>query len=96
MSCTFHAHLFGREAIYKLSSCAEDNNENVPGRKEKIVIWREAEMDGAAGFHSDPPYQPFVIRIVLPSGEAADWRIEDEISFHDVVVCCIFVYPYYI
>ena len=52
-------------------------------------------MDGAAAFHTEPPYQPFVIRIVLPSGEAADWRIEDEISFHDVLVRYSFVYRYY-
>ena len=44
-------------------------------------------MDGAVGFASDTPCQPFVVRVVLPSGEAADWRIEDEISFHDVLVC---------
>jgi len=42
-------------------------------------------MDGAVGFASDTPCQPFVVRVVLPSGEAADWRIEDEISFHDVL-----------
>ena len=44
-------------------------------------------MDGNASFKTDPPQQKFVIRIVLPSGEVVDWRIEDVISFHDVLVC---------
>ena len=48
-------------------------------------------MDGNAIFHADPAFQSFIIRIVLPSGEAADWRIEDEISFHDVLVCNVCV-----
>lgn len=43
-------------------------------------------MDATASFQASLPLPSFVIRIQLPSGEATDWRIDSEISFHDVLV----------
>eukprot|EP00112_Aurelia_sp_Birch-Aquarium-sp1_P014787 Seg321.4 transcript_id=Seg321.4/GoldUCD/mRNA.D3Y31 product="Dual specificity mitogen-activated protein kinase kinase 5" protein_id=Seg321.4/GoldUCD/D3Y31 len=42
-------------------------------------------MDATASFQASLPLPSFVIRIQLPSGEATDWRIDSEISFHDVL-----------
>ena len=42
--------------------------------------------NGFFNFQQSFPGNIFVIRIILPTGEATDWRIESEISFHDVLV----------
>ena len=48
-----------------------------------LQIWPVSQMDTETS-----PYgsQPFIIRIVLPSGDATDWRVDSDISFHDVLV----------
>ena len=46
-------------------------------------------MDATASFQANLPLPSFIIRIQLPSGEATDWRIDSEISFHDVLVSII-------
>eukprot|EP00795_Rhopilema_esculentum_P005980 gene5980-11343_t len=41
--------------------------------------------NGFFNFQQGFPGNIFVIRIILPTGEATDWRIESDISFHDVL-----------
>eukprot|EP00794_Sanderia_malayensis_P009900 gene9901-10913_t len=42
----------------------------------------ETQMDYQS---SNAPFQPFIVRIVQTSGEATDWRVHSDISFHDVL-----------
>lgn len=42
-------------------------------------------MESAAEHQSNLPFLPFIVRIVLPSGEATDWRVDSDITFHDVL-----------
>ena len=47
-------------------------------------------MESAAEHQSNLPFLPFIVRIVLPSGEATDWRVDSDITFHDVLVSIVF------